>query len=392
MLAAAGSAQVSQYPAGFLMDRNHIRAVKQSLGEKKKLYAPMYQYLIREAQKGLDAPLTSVMEKKQIPPSGDKHDFMSLAPYHWPDPSKAGGIPYMRKDGQRNPEMYEIPDQDYFPKICKRIYQLSLAYYFSGEKKYADKAVFFLKGWFINADTKMNPNMNYAQAVKGVSEGRGSGIIESRDLIFVVEALTLLDDGKALDAGVQSQMKAWLNEFLVWLRTSKNGKQEAGAKNNHGTWYAAQALSLALCLDLPDSVNSILKDVENRIAWQIEQDGSQPLELARTTSLGYSHFNVLAMSILFKLAENTEKKYSEFATPDGRSLKKAVEFLYPFTSGEEEWKHEQIKEPNKKELSACYHYAFYFWKDKKFIELAKRLDEDELRKSILMLTLSGAVE
>jgi hypothetical protein len=140
-------------------------------------------------------------------------------------------------------------------------------------------------------------------------------------------------------------------------------------------------------LDLKDEVNTLCEGIIPRIEWQIEPDGKQPEELVRTTSLGYSHFNVQALSVLLKIAKNSGKEYWKYSSPDGRSLKKAVDFLYPFAKGDEEWKFEQIKEPSKEDMAICYFYAYYFWDEKKYLDLAKQLTGGEAHKLLLPVTL-----
>ena len=55
---------------------------------------------------------------------------------------------------------------------------LAAAYKITGERKYADHAAAHLRAWFIDEATRMNPNLQYAQAIQGRFTGRGTGIIE----------------------------------------------------------------------------------------------------------------------------------------------------------------------------------------------------------------------
>ena len=68
------------------------------------------------------------MDKTITPPSGDKHDYMSQAPYWWPDPAKADGRPYIRRDGQRNPEINRLTDHDNLGRLTSAVATLGLAY------------------------------------------------------------------------------------------------------------------------------------------------------------------------------------------------------------------------------------------------------------------------
>ena len=173
---------------------------------------PAYKQLLKDADKALEQGPFSVMEKKHLPPSGDKHDYMSLAPYHWPDPTKPGGLPYIRKERQTNPEVKEYKekeykDKEYQPKMCELVNTLALAYYFSDEEKYAEHAAKLLKVWFLDPETKMNPNLNFAQAIKGENTGRGAGIIDARHYVKLVDAIGLLVSSKYWTGKDQQGMK-----------------------------------------------------------------------------------------------------------------------------------------------------------------------------------------
>ena len=211
---------------------------------------PLTLQLVSQLQKQADALLemkpVSVMDKKFTPVSGNKHDYMSLAPYFWYDSTKPNGLPYMRKDGQRNPEIYKITDHKYLSDLDHAIQILSLAYYLTGEEKYADKAATLLKHWFFNESSKMNPNLDYAQAIPGKNNGRGIGIIETRSLTGIADAAGLLSNSKAWTNADTKALQQWYSQFLHWMLTSKNGNDEHKAKNNHGTWFLAQATDYAL--------------------------------------------------------------------------------------------------------------------------------------------------
>lgn len=44
------------------------------------------------------------MDKTLVAASGNKHDYYSFPPYWWPNPDTQDGLPYIRKDGQTNPD------------------------------------------------------------------------------------------------------------------------------------------------------------------------------------------------------------------------------------------------------------------------------------------------
>lgn len=326
-----------------LMDAKALVAQKQRVNDAD--FKPHLAKIEREAQKAIKAEFRSVMSKSAAPPSGDKHDYMSQAPYFWKDPSKKDGLPYIRRDGERNPEIDNITDHEALNDLISAVEYLSLAYYFTGKQEYADRAAVLLRMWFIDTKTKMNPNLEYAQFVPGQSSGRSFGIIETRGLTRVVDSIGLLAGSKAWTNTDQKGLESWFDKFLDWLQTSKHGVEESKAKNNHGTWYDVQVASFALFVGKTTVAKQLLESVkQKRIATQIEPDGSQPHEIARTRSMSYSTMNLEAFVLLAKLGESVNIDLWNYSTKDGRSIRKAIEFLHPYAIGEKKWTTKQIIE------------------------------------------------
>ncbi len=333
----------AQQPAVFSIDAAALEKNRSRIKANDALIIPAYKQLIKDADKALEFGPVSVMEKKNNPPSGDKHDYMSLAPYYWPDPKKTDGLPYIRKDGETNPEVKEYKDKEYMPKLCEMVNTLALAYYFSGENKYAAHAAKLLRVWFLDKETKMNPNLNYAQAMKGTNTGRGAGLIDSRHFIKVPDAIGLLNGSKNWTKTDQDGMKQWFADFLNWMQTSKNGMDEMDAKNNHGDWYDAQRLSFALFTGNTELANKIVLNAQERLELQMDEKAMFPKEMERTTSL---HYTVFALEAFFKIADMAAKTGIDlwaYVSPAGKSLQKAFDALYPYLSKEKEWKGQQIK-------------------------------------------------
>jgi hypothetical protein len=331
-------------PVVFAFDGKALEKNKARINIKDPLIMPAYKQLLKDADKALEFGPVSVMDKKNDPPSGDKHDYMSLAPYFWPDPTKPNGLPYMRKDGETNPEVKDYKDKDYMPKLCDMVNTLALAYYFSGENKYAEHAAELLRVWFLDKATRMNPNLNYAQAIKGTNDGRGAGLIDSRHFIKLTDAIGLMQDSKKWTNADQEGMKQWFTDFLNWMRTSKNGTDEMHAKNNHGDWYDAQRLSLALFTGNTALAKKIVLNAQDRLDKQMNDAGMFTLEMERTTSLHYNGFALQAFFTIAQLAEHTEIDLWNYISPSGKSLKKAFNAYYPYISRQEKWTGQQIKE------------------------------------------------
>jgi hypothetical protein len=316
---------------------------KKKIENKDAFLMPAYEQLIKEADKSLKFKTVSVMDKTDVPPSGDKHDYMSIGPYWWPDPSKPGGVPYIRKDGEVNPEVRNYPDKENMPRLCENVYILSLAYYFSGDEKYAKHASKLIKTWFLDSATAMNPNLKFGQAIKGVTDGRAEGLIEVRHFIFLLDGVELIKKSENFKEGKQKKLKKWMNEFLTWMQTSKIGIDEKKAKNNHGVWYDATNLAIANFVGNKELANKTVQSAAERLDAQMDDKGYFPLELARTTSLHYTAFILDAFTIIAQLSENTSTNLWTLKTKSNKSLEKGYEALLPHLAGMKEWTWQQIK-------------------------------------------------
>jgi len=331
-------------PLVFALNIQSLEKNKSRVNAKDPLIKPAYKQLIKDADKALAFGPVSVMEKKNVPPSGDKHDYMSLAPYHWPDPSTPDGLPYIRKDGQTNPEVLEYKDKEYMPKLCEMVHTLALAYYFSEEKLYAGHAAKLLRVWFLDTATRMNPNLDFAQAVRGVNTGRGAGLIDSRHFVKLVDAIGLLHGSGHCKEEDQQGMKKWFTDFLQWMQTSKNGIDEMDASNNHGAWYDAQRLSMALFTGNTALSKKIVLYAQDRLDKQMDNEGKFPKEMERTISLHYTAFVMNAFFLIAQMAEKTGTDLWSYTSPSGKSLRKGFDQLLPYITKEKEWQGQQIKE------------------------------------------------
>lgn len=326
-----------------IMDLSLLNKQKKTLDAGDQVLKSAYQQLIKSANKSLSFGPVSVMEKKEIPPSGSKHDYMSLAPYHWPDPSKKDGLPYMRKDGETNPEVKLYKDKEYLPSLCEQLLVLSLAHHFSGKDIYAQHAMKLIRVWFLDTATRMNPNMNFAQAIKGVNQGRGAGLIDGRNLIKAIEAISLLSANKAVTKEDQAAMQQWFADFLNWMQTSKIGQEELDAPNNHGAWYDALRLSIALYTNQLPHAKEIVVNAQKRLTSQMDPSGRFPLEMARTTSFHYSVFVVDAFLKIAAMSQKINLDFWGFKASNGNSLPKAVDALLPYLNKQKAWDGPQIK-------------------------------------------------
>ncbi|MBT4139616.1 MAG: hypothetical protein HOE48_16965 [Candidatus Latescibacteria bacterium] len=327
----------------FTVDADYISRARSLARQEDNPCGQALKALLVEAGVALQQEPLSIVNKPILPSSGDKHDYMSVGPYWWPDPEKPDGLPYIRRDGERNPEVLKT-DRPLLAKLISTVKTLGFAYGFSQREDYATHAALLLRTWFLDAETKMNPNLLYGQAIPGRCDGRGIGLIETAAFAReMLPAISFLIDSENWSEEDMQGLQAWFHAFLEWMLTHPFGVDEARHGNNHSTAYDVQVVTYAFFVGQPDLARRILEGVgERRIADQIEPDGQQPRELARTMALGYASGN---MALLLELAEIGRQwgiDLINYESPDGRSLRRAFDWLLPYWTGERAWTLPQI--------------------------------------------------
>jgi hypothetical protein len=311
---------------------------KSAIAAKDSSFITSYNQIIHDADSMILQGPWSVMDKTTVGASGDKHDFYGIGIYLWPDPTKPNGLPYVSLDGQTNPETQgPAYDDNRFQTMQRCVEQMGFAYYFTQNQKYAQKIDTVVKVWFLNPATKMNPNMNYAQAWPGVSTGRPEGIIASRTNRGLLDAVSLIKGTAFWSKTSDDTLNKWFTDYLNWLSTNSMALQEKNATNNHGTWYDVQAAYYALYLGKTDVATTILTGVKTRINTQIDTNGDQPQESARTRPLHYLCFNLEAMFRLARMAEFVNVDLWNYKGPKGQSLKKAIDYIAPYADSSVHW-------------------------------------------------------
>ena len=346
-----------------IWDATHLANVKQSL--QTPFYATAYQELKSEADKLLDVQPLSVMMKEKTPGSGNKHDYMSLARYYCADPTKPDGLPYISRDGESNPELDKF-DRNRLGDTAGRVTTLALAWYFSNDEKYAQKATELLRVWFFNKDTRMNPNLEYAQVIMGRNnnKGRSFGVIDTYSFIEMLDAVQLLEQSESFTKKDSKQLKAWFSKLLDWILTSQQGKDEASAANNHSIAFDAQAIAFALYVGNLNVARDIINALpEQRMFKQIEPDGRMPQELRRTRAFHYSQYNLTHIIDIMTMAQKLGIYLDNSTSADGRNFYKAMDYTAGYTGKSlAEWPYKEIGNWTETQQNFCkdlYRTAIY---------------------------------
>lgn len=267
---------------------------------------------------------------------GGPHDYFSEGDYWWPDPKNPTG-PYIRRDGFSNPANFN-DHRELLIRLSLQMPALTAAWVVTHDRRYAGKAADHLRAWFVNPDTRMSPNLQFAQAIHGVTPGRGIGIIDTLHLVEVARAAAWIQHSGELKPAEMDAVRQWFADYLRWMTTSKNGLEEKAAKNNHGTCWIAQAAEFARFTH--DEAN--LEECRNLfrtklVPDQIAPDGRLPLELARTKPYSYSLFDMDALSLVCQIASRPGDNLWAFATPDGRGIRKTIDFMVPYIRDKSKW-------------------------------------------------------
>ncbi|HEX6560116.1 MAG TPA: alginate lyase family protein, partial [Longimicrobiales bacterium] len=352
---------------------------------------PAFDALIRAANQALTArPIVVTDKKRLLPPSNDAHDYFSLSPYWWPDPSKPDGLPYIRRDGQTNPESKRDLDQPRVAAMGDRVQALALAYYLTGDERYARAAAKQVRAWFLDPATRMNPHLRFSQLVRGNPNERGSGIIDTRWFIEVVDGVGMIRGSRAWTARDQQQLQAWFRRYLDWLLASPNGAHERVAKNNHGSWYAAQTASYALFVGDTAKAREIVEAARSRIAAQIQPDGNQPEEMVRTRSLHYSAFNVEALGRVAEIGRKLGIDLWNHRAPSGGSLRIAATHVAQYVGREDQWPGNQITRIEAPVMLQVLRRVQLALGDRAFADAIARINQDTARADRSLLLFASA--
>lgn len=289
------------------------------------------------ADKALQMKPPAITDHIATNSAGGPHDFFSQADYAWPNPTNSTGLPYIGRDGESNPNVFS------YHRMAMRdmkdaVAALAAAYALTGQDKYATKANDFIRVFFLDPQTRMNPSLKYAQAVLGAQTGNAYGVIDTLHLAELAVAVPFLEKSPAFDPAVDAGLKQWFNDYITWMMTSTNGVKEMTNPNNHSMAYFVQLASFAKFTG-----NDAVLEMSRRrfkevlLPGQMTDNGSFPRELKRTKPYGYSIFQADNLATLCVLLSTTDDDLWKFKLPDGRTPRQAVEFIYPCLADKNKW-------------------------------------------------------
>ncbi len=327
----------SERPAVCLWNYSHMLEIRAELNKKGggSAYEASLKELIAAAEKKLKDKPVAITDKPDecTAPTGDKRDFVSVGNYSWPNPDTPDGMPWIRKDGYVNPNAKRYDYMKRWLVMTSAVSDLGLAYFYTGDERYAQRAAEYASIWFMDPDTRMNPNMTYAAFLPGHNDNKGYyyGLIQGYPLKDCLAGLCLIKGSKAYTKEIEAAAKQWVTEFYTWFTTSDMGKQEKAMKNNHSTAYYMQTMSYALFIGDVEAAKGIVQEVkDNVIAKQIEPDGSQPRELARPFGYDYTILNLSHLVEMCIMMKDIDPDMFTYTTPDRRSISKGLDFAFRY--------------------------------------------------------------
>jgi hypothetical protein len=299
-----------------------------------------------DAEKRLHDGPWSVTSDRPTDLQLDIHDYYSEAPYWWPDPENPGG-PYIRKDGQFNPARFAA-NKTALNAMADAVFTLGAAAYLLDDPRYSQRAARDIRTWFVDPRTRMNPNLDFAQAIRGVNQGRGAGVLDGRVFIRALQGMDFLALTGAWDAKDQAAVRRWFEDYLHWLTHSRNAEDEKASGNNHASWWTAQLAAVSSYVEnKPDQQMAFNYYRDHIFPRQIRPDGSAPREEARTRSLSYSAFNLEAYTMICRMAQVHGVDLWGLRAKNGATVSTVIDYLLPYLSDPKKWAKEQISDfPN----------------------------------------------
>lgn len=347
-----------EVPLSICMRR--LEAQKASWARGDKALGALIESLRKDAEQALQRERLSVVDKATLPPSEDPHDYWHPAPYWWPNPNTQDGLPYVRRDGHRVPgtQMYEADSSNYDRTRAQHLFDdvsiLGLAGFFLDEPRYSEHGARLLRTWFVDAETRMTPHLQYSQVRLGHNKNNGmsTGLIEFKDLYYMLDGIRLLTRAGSVDAELGAALREWFGAYLQWLKESKQGQKERAANNNHGVLYDVQILAVAHFIGDLHEVNQALRRARDRIGEHFTLEGRQPHEMTRTLTQHYCTFNLQSWANLAAASDAVGFDLWNYRHSSGACLEQAFRWL--LAHHRLEWPYPQIEPFDEERMMPLY--------------------------------------
>jgi len=376
------------FSTGCLSARHHVPCAKNLSTTVAQID---HDRILRLADSALQLKPQTITEFIATNSAGGPHDFFSQGDYYWPNTTNETGLPYVGHDGQTNTNNFEL-HRLAMRRMKDAVAALAAAYALTGDDKYVPRANELLRVFFLDEATRMNPNLDYAQAVLGKQTGSSFGVIDTLHLAELPVAIRFLEKSPAFDPGVDKGMRQWFTDYIEWMLTATNGIKEMNALNNHSIAYFVQLASFTKFTgDEKDLELCRQRFKEVLFPNQMTNNGSFPRELARTKPYGYSIFQADNVSTLCVLLSTTNEDFWKFQLPDGRTPKNAIDFIYPYLADKDKWladghKPDVLHWDHWPARQPCLLFAYKEFGDEKYFTLWKKLEPDpadlEIRRNI----------
>ena len=379
LLFMVNAAHARKLPNTIVLSPEALKETKQRILERDPALMPAYKALLKQAGAAMLHPAESVILKPSPPPGGDKHDYWSLDPQWWPNSEARNGLPYIQRDGEHNPEAdLEKYDRSRLSRMAQDALTLALAYYITGSEEFAGKGTALIWSWCCDSVSRTNPSMDYAHSRPGSTEGHHTGIIETRDLIKVVDAARLLEPSQAWSKAVSRKVEKWFTQYATWLRSSSFGKKEANENNQHGIWYDAQLAVFASFTGQRTVARSIVgTNGTRRLIFQMERNGALPAELDRARSRYSTFLTLEAFFVLAAVGDRVGIDLWNWADISGVSIRKGFDFAARYVASDEPWPFGGIGAYDPFVFTPLFHRAAMVYKDDRYIEFLKALPADK---------------
>ncbi|KAI7850300.1 alginate lyase-domain-containing protein [Circinella umbellata] len=339
---------ISNDPFPFVaIDPDILRINKQHMHDYDRGLQHALWFLKKKADRYVtNHTVFSVVNKTIAVPGGnDKHDYMSLARYFWPNTSQPNGMPYIRQDGKTNPEINKVPDYTMFRELVQHVHFLSLGYHYFDNETYAERATQRVYEWFVDPNFRMNPHLQFASLIRGYKTGRAKGVIDFHVVHELLDSISIIQysdiwQERNKKQRINAHLRYWFAQYMIWLTQSPNGIHEMESHNNHGTFYDVQRTSIYLFLNKTELARQVIANASvTRIAPQVLISGEQYMETTRADSWFYCIFNLQAYFTLGRIGERIPNALNlfEYETMDHKSIQLALDFLLPYAFNETMW-------------------------------------------------------